>query len=808
MTRLATTWPAPRGIPPLAAALAAVVLVLAAALPVRAQDGASASAPAYSVSAAASDGVLRLTWDIAPDHFLFRNKFRVRSDSPGVILGTPDLPPAKVVAHDFFGDVEVYTERVVFDVPLSFVGEPPAAIDIMVIGQACNLDGDCNPSSTEALRVPVPSAAARASPAAEGGGKKLNPLAALAEIGQSIGGAIGGEEFLDPDVAFELSTEVDAGGAILARWRIADGYYLYREKFRFTPAQGSGLALGEPALPDGRIKDDEYFGRMEVYYDGVVARLPVTARPAGAGPVALDVRYQGCADAGLCYPPITKRVELTLPVGLAATAVPVPPGAPAASSGAVELPEQDRIARSLASGSTWLVLLSFFGFGLLLTFTPCVFPMIPILSSIIVGQGENIGTRKAFTLSLVYVLAMAATYTVAGVLAGLFGANLQAAFQEPWILVTFSIVFVLLAMSMFGFYELQIPASWQAKLAGASSRQQGGTYVGVGIMGFLSALIVGPCVAAPLAGALIYIGQTGDAVLGGMALFALSMGMGAPVLLVGTSAGKLLPKAGPWMEAVKAVFGVLLLGVAIYLLERLVPGWVALLLWGALLIVAAIYLGALDALGSEARGWRRLRKGAGLVMLVYGVLLVVGGAGGGNDVWQPLKGLASGPGGAVHEGLVFQRVKGSRGLDAALRTAVAQGRPVMLDYYADWCVSCKEMERYTFSDPSVQEALGNTVLLQTDVTANDAEDQALLKRFGLFGPPAILFFGPDGRERPAYRVVGFMKAQPFREVVEKATTRGGGLRISEASPSGPTQRPGETRRTSGYMPSAHGMTPR
>lgn len=768
----------------------AALLLWATAIGVVAQDRATAANQAYSVSARAVADELRLTWDIAADHFLFRNKLRVRGDTPGVVLGAPSLPPAETIAHDFFGNVEVYTDRLLVAVPLSYIGDPPSAIDVQIVAQACSMDGECSPTSTEALRVPVPIAAARSSPAsgASGDDKPLNPLAALAELGQSIGGAIGEQEFLDPDVAFELRTEVEGADTILAHWQIADGYYLYRERMRFTLAEGSGVTLGSPEMPAGKIKDDEYFGRMEVFYHDVLARLPVARGTPAATTVALDVVYQGCADAGLCYPPITKRVSLNLPAASGTGSPdPVQPGTAEAPPASVALPEQDRIARSLASGNTWLMMLSFFGFGLLLTFTPCVFPMIPILSSIIVGQGENIGTGRAFTLSLIYVLAMAATYTAAGVVAGLFGANLQAAFQNPWILITFSVVFVLLALSMFGFYDLQIPASWQAKLAGASSRQQGGTFLGVGIMGFLSALIVGPCVAAPLAGALIYIGQTGDAVLGGMALFALSMGMGAPVLLVGTSAGKLLPKAGPWMEAVKAVFGVLLLGVAIYLVERMVPAWIALLLWGALLMVAAIYLGALDTLGADAGGWRRLRKGAGLVMLVYGVMLVAGGAGGGNDVWQPLKGLASGPAGERHEGLAFQRVKGSRGLDAALRLAAGQGRPVMLDYYADWCVSCKEMERYTFSDADVQAALGDTVLLQTDVTANDAEDQELLKRFNLFGPPAILFFGPDGQERPNYRVVGFMKAQRFREVVEQAVSRGSELRISKAG-----RRPGES----------------
>ena len=613
-----------------------------------------------------------------------------------------------------------------------------------------------------------------------GAGASPSPLDILKSLTQSVAGGANEVEFLDPEVAFNLLAEAPDGETITVQWQIAEGYYLYRQRFAFTPADNSDVVLGAAQFPTGKIKNDEYFGEMEVYYHDVLARVPLQGGADPGSTVALDVVYQGCADAGLCYPPITKRVNVTLPVshdsGLAGAS-------PDSLQAAAQLPEQDRIARSLASGNTWLVLLSFFGLGLLLTFTPCVFPMIPILSSIIVGQGDSISTRKAFTLSLIYVLAMATTYTAAGVMAGLFGANLQAAFQNPWILSMFSIVFVLLALSMFGFYDLQIPASWQAKLAGASGRQQGGTYAGVGIMGFLSALIVGPCVAAPLAGALIYIGQTGDAILGGTALFALSMGMGAPVLAVGTSAGKLLPRAGPWMGAIKAVFGVLLLGVAIYLLERMVPAWIAMLLWGALATVAAIYLGALDSLAAASSGWLRLRKGAGLVLLVYGVALVVGGFSGSNDVWHPLKGLASGSQGARHEGLAFQRIKGVRGLDAALRGATAQGRPVMLDFYADWCVSCKEMERYTFSDAQVQAALGDTLLLQADVTANDAEDQALLKHFKLFGPPAILFFGADGVERPNYRVVGFMKAPRFRDVVEKAVTPTAKLRISDRSPS-------------------------
>ena len=652
-------------------------------------------------------------------------------------------------------------------------------------------------------------------------------LAKLLDLGRSIEiNAFGEDEFLDPDVAFVLSAAAAGPDAIETRWQIAEGYYLYRDRFRFRAADGSGASLGEAGFPKGKIKDDEYFGPMEVYYDTVAAFVPV-ARAANTAAIDVDITYQGCAEAGLCYPPITKTVSLLMPAAWAATVARATttgggasnpsdsvdkggtpgvssvwilgadgetPGAPSRSAlgaaaaapgvlgfpgfGApggltVELPEQDRIAAALVSGNRWLVILSLFGAGLLLTFTPCVLPMVPILTSIIVGHGVDQrsgapSSRRAFTLSLVYVLAMALTYTVAGVLAGLFGANLAAAFQNPWILSGFALVFVLLALSMFGFYDLQIPASWQARLAALSHRQRGGTYAGVGVMGALSALIVGPCVAAPLAGVLIYIGQTGDPVLGGVALFALGMGMGVPLIVAGVSAGKLLPKVGAWMDAVKAVFGVMLLAVAIYLLERIVPETVALLLWAALFIVCAIYMGALDSLTAESGGWRRLWKGAGLVMLVYGVLVMVGVAGGGGDLFRPLKGIALVAGERGERELEFRQVKGIDGLNAEIGPAAARGQAVMFDYYADWCVSCKEMERFTFSDPKVQAALSNVLLLQTDVTTNDAADKALLAEFGLFGPPAILFFGPDGRERRELRVVGFMNAGEFRRVVERA----------------------------------------
>ncbi|MEW5756772.1 MAG: protein-disulfide reductase DsbD [Pseudomonadota bacterium] len=587
----------------------------------------------------------------------------------------------------------------------------------------------------------------------------------LKGLGQNLGLGTAEPEFLEPDQVFQYSAEVVDAHTLRAHFEIKEGYYLYRDKFQFTIKDAAGVTILTTDSPAGKFKHDEYFGEMEVYLHDMDFTLALERESLGETPLTLEARYQGCAEAGLCYPPITNVSSVILPA--TDTARGTTPVVTAATGSAPPLSEQDQLAQSLAGGSKLLTIATFFGLGLLLAFTPCVFPMIPILSSIIVGQGEHITTRKAFTLSVVYVLAMALTYTIAGVFAGMFGQNLQAAFQNPWILGTFSAVFVALALSMFGFYDLQLPNSLQSRLTAMSNSQQGGTLAGTAIMGFLSALIVGPCVAPPLAGALIYIGQTGDAVLGGTALFALSLGMGAPLLAIGASAGKLLPRAGHWMNNVKAVFGVMLLAVAIWMLERIIPAPLTLALWAGLLIGSAIYLGALEPVGHDATGWRKFWKGIGLVMLIYGSLLLIGAASGAKDPLQPLQGISfAASGEAKKEELHFTRIKSVADLEREIAAAKAQGQPVMLDFYADWCVSCKEMERYTFSDPGVQTGLAGFRLLQADVTANDADDQALLKKFSLLGPPSILFYDKNGVEQRHLRLVGFMDAATFKQRVD------------------------------------------
>lgn len=581
---------------------------------------------------------------------------------------------------------------------------------------------------------------------------------------------------LSSEEAFALGQPALDGNTLVIPWTIAPDHYLYKDKFLVKVHEPKGVTVGEAQLPSGEVKQDEFYGIIEAIHDLAEIRLPVERTESGkAGSFLLELGWQGCAENVLCYPAELKAFKVSLPAPKAGEQqasvsweVTTPPVAVASAvqPGETFVSEQDQIAQKLASGNTLLTLLGFLGLGLLLAFTPCVFPMIPILSGIIVGQ-KDLTPRKAFFLSLTYVLAMALTYTVAGVLAGLFGQNLQAMFQNPWVLGVFSGIFVLLALSMFGFYELQVPSSIQTHLNNLSNRQEGGNLMGVAIMGILSALIVGPCLAPPLAGALIYIGQTGDALLGGLALFALSIGMGIPLLLVGTSAGQWLPRAGMWMETIKAVFGVMLLAVAIWMLERVLPESVALLLWAALFIISAIFLGALSHLPEESGGWRKFWKGAGILLLLYGSLLMVGSATGSGGLWQPLKGLSLGQGAVAAEAtLPFSTVKTLDQLQQAVKDG--KGQPVMVDFYADWCVTCKEMEKYTFPDPAVQAQLRNAILLKADVTENSPEAKALLAHFKIPGPPAILFYNKEGEELRQFRQVGFMPAEAFAGHLGKA----------------------------------------
>lgn len=587
------------------------------------------------------------------------------------------------------------------------------------------------------------------------------------------------QELLPPDEAFKVFVRARDADTLVAMLTAAEGYYLYRDRIAFDLQESSDAAIKNVVLPEGKVKDDPTFGQVQVYYGSV--QIPITLnRPSGSisEALVLQASYQGCNDpTGVCYPPIEKTLSVPL-VGVADSSSdsgdvsPMP--APARSSGAqsaaeVPVSETNLIRDLFAQDNAWALIAAFFGFGLVLAFTPCMLPMIPILSGMIIGQGRSISRRHAFGLSLVYVMAMAITYALAGVAAGLAGTMLSAYLQNPWVLGSFAAVFVLLALSMFGFYQLQIPASIQTRLAGAANRSAGGRVLSVSVMGVLSAIIVGPCVAAPLAGALLYIGQTGDIVLGGLALFSLAIGMGVPLLIFGTTAGALLPKAGPWMKSVQHFFGVTMLAVAIYLISPVIPAVVHMSLWAVLLIISAMYLRALDPLPDGSPGFVRLGKGVGVIALVSGLALLIGVLSGGRDVLQPLDGLRV-PGASAAQNigspeLKFKKVASLADLESEVQAA--EGRYIMLDFWADWCISCKEMERFTFTDAQVRKRLKDVVLLKADVTANNADHQALLKRFELFGPPGIVFFDRQGMEID-YQVIGFQAPKKFLRSLDSA----------------------------------------
>jgi thiol:disulfide interchange protein DsbD len=593
-----------------------------------------------------------------------------------------------------------------------------------------------------------------------------------------------GDDFLPPDQAFQFQSSADSASQVRLSWVIAKGYYLYRDRIKVS-ADGPQGTIGAPQLPEGVVKNDEYFGKQVIYHGSLVVPIPVNPRGAGPLELKLKVTYQGCAEAGLCYPPQTRDVSLQLPGSAsedngasAADASGAPASAKrgasataASSSGlaarAVYVSQQDRLAALLREGSLVKVLLYFFGSGLLLAFTPCVLPMVPILSGLIVGGGERVTTSRALFLSLTYVLGMAITYTVTGALFAAAGKQVQAVFQQPWIIVVFALLFIAMALSMFGLYTVQMPSFIQTRVSELSNRQQGGSFGGVAIMGVLSALIVTTCVGPVLVAALVVIGQSGDIGRGASALFAMGLGMGAPLLIVGASAGRWLPRAGAWMDSVKRLFGALMLALAAWMLDRIVPARWSLLLFALPAMAAAVVLWTfVPNTGRRAGGGRPGRlvaRTASMLVALYAVGLVIGASRGSDDLLNPLAARS-----ASQDEPAFINISSIGDLQREVRAAAAAHQPVMLDFYADWCISCKEMQRFTFTDPQVRDALKSVRLLRADVTANNADDQALLHQFQIFGPPTIAFYDSQGQEHHEYRVVGYMKAAEFAALLRQA----------------------------------------
>ncbi|HSD68281.1 MAG TPA: protein-disulfide reductase DsbD [Woeseiaceae bacterium] len=706
---------------------------------------------AFRYALADTGEAFEIDFVIEDGYYLYKSKLSFASLSPGIRIGQYALPPGIAHEDEYFGAQEVYRERFFVSLPYTVEGTRPDAAELELRLQGCADLGLCYTPQTWIAEVKLMKA---------GAAGKLS-------LDTTFGSPLGANaDFLPVDEVFIPALTALDGNTVELGIRVLPGYYLYRDKITVTTSSDR-VQLGRLELPEGEKKFDEWFGEMQVFHDDVFGTVPLARATPEAMDMELQIGYQGCADGGICYPPVTKIMQVSLPAATAVSALQAPA---IASGGQPPVSEQAMLARVITQSGLWAAAGVFFLAGLGLAFTPCVLPMVPILSGIIAGEGENVSSRRGFALALSYVMGMALVYTAAGVVAAAAGLQMQAAFNQPWVLILFSSLFVVLALGMFGLFDLQMPSAIQSRLAGVSGNQKSGTAIGAFIMGALSSLVVTACVAPALIAALTVMAQTGDMLRGGAALFAMSLGMGAPLLLVGAAQGRFLPKTGQWMIAVKNAFGFMMLALAIWMLSRILPAGVTLALWAVLIFMAGVFLGGLTSLDAQASGLQKLGKGFGLLAILYGAVLLLGALAGGHSLLRPLGGLSAGisTGPGQEHGLAFRRIKTVEDLDREVAMAASGGKSAMLDFYADWCVSCIEMEKYTFSDPAVQAALTNTVTLQADVTSNDAEDQELLQRFGVFGPPTIIFFGSDGLQRHGYEVVGYMKAEKFAEHVRAA----------------------------------------
>ena len=681
------------------------------------------------------DNQLIVTWDIEDGYYLYRDKMRYTTATDEVTLGEPVYPMGEIHSDEFFGEQVVFRNEVRVAIPILNKPNGTSKIKLQIKSQGCADFGLCYPPQKWAAKIKVPR-----KPIID-----LRPMLLITNSSNLLDGVP-----LPVTEAFRPGINSTDPFTLEVRWDIAPGYYLYRDSFAFR-IPGGEAQLGTARFPQGVMEMDVEFGETEVYYDQVVIRLPLSRSSPDALLVELEMDYQGCKKGSICYPPETLLLAVDLPNATSEDFL---------AKGGAPVSEQSRLIKVISNSSLFSLMSIFLGLGLLLSFTPCCLPMVPILSGIIAGQGDNVTTMRAFWLSLSYVLGMAFTYTIAGAIFGAAGTQISAALQTPLVIGGVSILFIALALAMFGAYELQMPASIQTRLTAFGNSQKAGSFLGVAIMGAISALVVSTCVAPPLVAALTVIAQTGDVARGALALFAMSIGMGIPLLVIGTSAGKLLPKAGAWMDTIKASFGFMMLGLAIWMLSRLLPANITMGLYAALTLGAAIRFGAFSSLPSPATGISMLGKGIAVVILIYGGALVIGLLSGSTNPLQPLDHISGAP---ATKHLEFERIKSVADFEAARQRATATGVPLMLDFYADWCVSCKEMEYYTFTDARVQAALDKAILVQADVTANDEIDKALLAHFGIFGPPTIVFFDRSGKEIPDTRIVGYLNANEFLE---------------------------------------------
>ena len=691
----------------------------------------------FPYEASADANAIHIDFDVADGGYLYREEFRFGSADARVQLGAPRFPRGELYLDVYLSEEpethEIYRGEFRITIPY-FRSASVASVDLEMELRGCDdIVGLCYPPQDWTATVALPEAV-------------------LSDAGGLSGSLFAGsasDQPLPVEQAFFGNARFDSANELTVTWQIAPGYYLYRDQFTF--AVGGEIELGTPQLPEGITHSDLTFGDVEVYYDFAEIVVPFARASPDEQLLSITAGFRGCKDQSICYPPSEQLFELTLPAA----------GEFPSAISPTKISEQDRFA-ALITGDSWLAFLgAFYVAGLLLSFTPCVLPMVPILSSIIARQGQS-SAQRGFALSVSYVLGMAFTYSIAGVLAALAGSQIQAMFQKPWIIATFAGLFVVMALGMFGLFEIQMPSAIQSRIAQLTNRQKGGTFLGTAIIGALTALIVTTCVAPPLIGALAVIGQTGDVARGAAALFALSIGMGTPLLLVGASAGQLLPKVGPWMNTIKAGFGVVMIGMAIWMLDRVLPPTVTLLLWALLVFMTGVFLGAFESLGEQPRPVRRLAKGIGVLACLYGALMLIGWVLGGDDPLEPIpRGGFLGQVDAEEEALDFVAVESVGQLETLLGQASAAGQPVMVDFTADWCVACKEMEEYTFPEAAVVAALEPFLLLRADVSANDDDDKALLAYFESYGPPTIAFFDRAGTVLEPYKLVGYTQADEF-----------------------------------------------
>ncbi|MEC9415765.1 MAG: protein-disulfide reductase DsbD [Pseudomonadota bacterium] len=695
---------------------------------------------AFKYEIKTNDSSININWIIEEGYYLYRNKIKVQPITTDLQLGEINLPDGLHHEDEFFGAQQIYRNNVSINVPYKQKNKTSEPIKIKIASQGCADIGICYPPQEWTASTD---------------NTNQEPIS-----NDSILGKFKQQDLSLTKQAFKPYLSAIDNTTLEIAFQITPNYYLYKDKITVT-AENPNIQMGAIELPKGKIKTDEWFGANEVYFNEVFGRIAVSRNTSNADTLTFFVNYQGCLENELCFPPQTSKINVNF------SSIQINQNN---SQVKIKISEQSRLASLISNSNLSLIILTFFGAGLLLAFTPCVLPMIPILSGILAGEGKNLSPKRGFSLAFSYVMGMAMIYTTAGVISASIGLQLQAFFNAPWVIISFTILFVLLSLAMFEVIDLTVPASLQTHLEIFNSKQRFGTLMGSFLIGAISSLIVTACVAPPLIAALMVIGQTGEVVRGGIALFSMSIGMGTPLLIIGTSAGKLLPKTGEWMNKIKHIFGFMMLGLAVYMLSRIIDASIILALWGFLALMIGISLGGLTNLNEYSTNYKKINKGFGLVIIIYGVSLILGSLSGNNNPMRPLATinfLKDNPTNKTNQ-LHFKQIKSISDLEHELTLASSKGKSVMLDFYADWCVSCKEMEVYTFSNEAVQEALTNTILIQADVTLNDKTDQALLKKLNVFGPPTIIFYDTHGNKKDGYEVVGYMKANEFAEHAKEA----------------------------------------